>query len=284
MMFFWCVMSIMVLLCMSFVILPLLRNPRRVQTSCENTYTHTRDITTAVLLAIILPALALSLYLKWGDSTEVAAVIASHNNAVNVRQALAEFKNPEQIISKMQSVLQTHPESARGWFLLGRLYMSLGRYHEAAQAFAKADALKPHVPEVMLQYAESLFFSNEKDSAVKAVGIATAVLALQPQNEAANDEAINLLALNAYRNKHYQQAIDYWERLLPSYEPSSSDAKILLQAIATAQKQLNQRANRVAAVCHASRKENERRVQSFKLASRTEFVSVINPGCQPSLA
>ncbi len=46
-----------------------------------------------------------------------------------------------QLISELQTHLQIDPNSSRGWYLLGKLYLSQGRVAEANAAFAKAETL-----------------------------------------------------------------------------------------------------------------------------------------------
>lgn len=47
-----------------------------------------------------------------------------------------------QLITELQAHLQVDPNSSKGWYLLGKLYLSQNRITEANAAFAKAEALK----------------------------------------------------------------------------------------------------------------------------------------------
>lgn len=180
-----------------------------------------------VFLLLAIPALALSLYLKWGASQALAQQAA-------IQKTMAEFKSPDQLIEKMQAILKKRPNSTRGWFLLGRLYFSLGKFQDAANAFAKAHALEPKDTAITLQYAQALFFSGNGAAKTQAVQLAKQVLTVEAKSEA----AINLLALTAYQQGHYQAAIDYWQQLLVNYAPDSNEANTLREAITKAQKQL----------------------------------------------
>ncbi|CAN5227457.1 hypothetical protein BH10PSE19_BH10PSE19_20900 [soil metagenome] len=193
-----------------------------------------KNFWTAGFLVLALPALAVTLYLKWGFSNDLAQWYAEQQQATAVQKTMAEFKSPAELITKMQTILKQRPDSTRGWFLLGRLYFSLGKYSEAAHAFAKAHTLEAKDPAIALQYAQALFFTGQPQSKRKAVLIAKQILAI----DKTSDAAINLLALDAYQKGRYQAAIDYWEQLLSRYNSESNEAKTLLEAIAKAQSKL----------------------------------------------
>ena len=54
-----------------------------------------------------------------------------------IAQTLAS-KSPEQILKYVQSYVARHPDSAQGWYLLGKLYAKTGQRHAAAAAFRHA--------------------------------------------------------------------------------------------------------------------------------------------------
>lgn len=54
---------------------------------------------------------------------------------------LASFKSPDDIIQQLRARLDHQPHSAKGWFLLGRLYAMQGRQAEAKAAFLEAKRL-----------------------------------------------------------------------------------------------------------------------------------------------
>jgi len=62
-------------------------------------------------------------------------------NAEGYREYLYVSKI-NQLITELQTHLQADPNSSKGWYLLGKLYLSQNRIHEANAAFAKAQALE----------------------------------------------------------------------------------------------------------------------------------------------
>lgn len=189
---------------------------------------------TAIVLLIILPAAAILLYLHWGNSQSFFKWRIANQQAAQIKADMAAYGSTQNIIHALQEKLQENPDSAKGWYLLGRLYMSQQQPQQAVQAFAKANHLQPDDIQIMQNYAASLFFANHEKLDTQSRQLLQKVMALQTDNL----DAMNLYALGAYRDSDYQTAIQYWEKLL-SLVPQQSDAsKELLAMIAQAQQQL----------------------------------------------
>jgi cytochrome c-type biogenesis protein CcmH len=189
----------------------------------------------ALGLLILLPVVALALYWKIGSSQQLAQWLQSKQQAAVVQAEITQFGSTENIIVALREKLRQNPNSARGWYLLGKLYLSQQQFSPAAAAFTKANQLHPNDPETMQSYAESLFFANQQKLTPQSRALLDQVIALQPQNV----DALNLVAMGAYRQGDYQTAINYWEKLLPFFPPQSEDGKALLDVIAKAQQKLH---------------------------------------------
>ena len=187
-----------------------------------------------MLLLVALPVLALGLYLHWGSSEQLSLYYQQQHNKQAVDKTLQQLGSPQQVIEQLEMQLQAHPD-AKGWYLLGRLYMSQSLFPQAVEAFAKANQLKPNDTQTLLQYAEAQFLAQHNLS-TQAKALIEKVLAQQPDNA----EAANILAIAAYQQGDYQQAIDRWEHLLTRFPAESDDGKKLLEAIARAQAALKE--------------------------------------------
>lgn len=185
-----------------------------------------------MLLLVALPVLAMALYLHWGSSEQLNQYYQQQQNKQTVNKTIQQLGSPQQVIKKLEAQLQAHPD-AKGWYLLGRLYMSQSLFAQAVEAFAKANQLKPNDAQTILQYAEAQLLAQHNLSAQAKAWIEK-VLAQQPNNA----EAANILAIAAYQQADYQQAIDRWEQLLAHFPAESDDGQKLLAAIARAQAEL----------------------------------------------
>ncbi len=189
---------------------------------------------TAAILLIFIVSCSTILYFKWGDSKQLHQYYSAKSHAAEINDEIKNFKSPEQLINKMLAVLQQHPHSAQGWFLLGRLYSGTGKFLNAEQAFSKAIAYNPNKLNYKLEYAQADFFANNKSLSKQATLYLNQVISKEPKNLS----AINLIALNAFSHKNYQVAIDQWEALLNYFPANSTDGQVIMNAIVEAQKRL----------------------------------------------
>lgn len=219
----WIIMALMCLLAVSFVIWPLLLNRNKSR----------QEAVLIIIAAFAICLLAPLLYLSWGSSKLLSTRLILDQRAAELRQ---ELGSPKKVIEKLQQRLAEDPASAQGWYLLGKLYFSQQDFTAAAKAYAKANVLKVNDPDIMVQYAQALYFAAQHKMDQKIAKLLTHVLQLQADNSL----AINLLAIDAYQHQHYQQAIKQWQQLLNQYPPNSEDHQAVMTAIENAQQALDQ--------------------------------------------
>ena len=189
-----------------------------------------------LLLCLLVLLGSLGLYQLWGDSAGLSEYYQQQKTAVEVEAFLQEYENFGEVIEQLEQRLQYEPGDSQGWYLLGRLYVNSQRFTKASEAFGKANQLKPGDPQIMLQYALSLYFAQGNDLQGESEALLEAVLTLEPDNI----DALNLLAVDAYQKQKYEQAIAYWERLLDLFPVNSEERELLLQSIALADNRLSE--------------------------------------------
>lgn len=194
--------------------------------------THAWGLTIFFLVA--LPLVSLWLYSKLGAGSQLSAQYAAQHRAKAVQVEMTKLGSVQNVITTLAAHLQAHPD-ARGWFLLGKLYLKEQNYGEAVKALQEANRLQPQQPETLVAYAEALFFFNHRVLTAQGKRVLAQVLSLQPQQP----EALNLLAVAAYQAGDYSQAAHYWQQLLSQYASDSEDGQILLRMIADAQQKAN---------------------------------------------
>ena len=199
--------------------------------SASRLYRDQPSYKTALLLLIVFPVAALLLYLHWGASQKLQQAELLQKRVAVVKAEIEKTGSPIAIIDALKSRLQQHPQSARGWFLLGRLYMSNQQYQDAVEVFAKANQLQPKQPGIMVSYVQAQFFSDQRVLKPAGRKLIQQALSIQPNNI----NAINLLAVDAYNHNDYQKALRYWLRLMPLIPPHTKDAKVLNAMIEKAQ-------------------------------------------------
>lgn len=218
MLVFWFIILLLTIIAVGFIFVPLRKHNRLL----------------AALFLIGFPIIAISLYLKWGSSDQLMNYTLMQSHQAEINAVLSQLNTPEKVIASLRLKLKQDPSSARGWYLLGKLYLDLQKYQDAEQALVRAYKLEATNPEIMFAYAQVLFFTHQKTLTPLAKQLLNKLLIQQP-----NDiNALNLLAIDAYLHHDYQTAIDYWEKILPQFSSESEDAKQLLSMIAKAQQML----------------------------------------------
>ncbi|KAF1053996.1 MAG: Formate-dependent nitrite reductase complex subunit NrfG [Stenotrophomonas maltophilia] len=162
-----------------------------------------------LLAALLLPLLGLGLYLHWGASDKV--------------ELAREFAQPPRSLAEMterlEKAVKVQPDSAEGWYFLGRAYMTEERFDDSARAFEQAARLSGRQPEVLGQWAQALYFAAGKKMAAPAQALADEALKQNPQEVT----TLGLLGIAGFEDGRYADAIRYWERLiamLPANDPS----------------------------------------------------------------
>jgi cytochrome c-type biogenesis protein CcmH len=189
-----------------------------------------------LLGALLICALALAFVLPplWRDArrTALALVLALPLGAAGVYALLGtpdalDPKNVEipttldDAIAQLERRLVEEPNSVEGWVLLGRTRMAQQQWAEAREAFAKAQALAPDEPDLMVEYADAMMrAAPDGRFPPEAVAMLEKVVAGQPTHQR------GLFYLGAQRLQAGEpaQAAELWERLLPLLDARTADA------------------------------------------------------------
>ncbi|MCX7117092.1 MAG: hypothetical protein NTW94_04150 [Legionellales bacterium] len=189
-----------------------------------------------LLISPLMLCFAVSLYWKWGALPQWTKHLSQQQKQAQV-QALLKTAQPKDLIEKIKARLLHQPDSAQGWFLLGRLYVSQSQWQKAREAYAKAHFLKPDSPKITVNYVECLWELNHQTMNALMRELLQGVL-VQHENQ---PDALAMLAMDAFLEHAYPQAIDYWERLLNILPPQSDEAESVRKALAKAIQSMEKR-------------------------------------------
>ena len=193
------------------------------------------NLLTRIVLAPIIFLMASTGYYFWGGFAEWQDYIHQNESRERAQQVLKSIKSPQELIDKLSSKLDDSPKSAKGWYLLGRLYTSQNETNKASQAFAKAHHLNPEDEQYAVNYAHSLWLLNNQQFSAEIIDIFKNLLNKNPNQP----DALAMLAMNAYMSHDYKDAIAYWQRLLVMAPQQSEESQSIRKAIAKAQDQIN---------------------------------------------
>ncbi|WNW11099.1 c-type cytochrome biogenesis protein CcmI [Pseudomonas sp. DTU_2021_1001937_2_SI_NGA_ILE_001] len=162
-----------------------------------------------LLAALLVPLLALGLYLHYGASARVELA----------REFAAPPASLEEMTRRLERTVEAQPDSAEGVYFLGRAYMAEQRPADAARQFERAAQLSGRPPELLGQWAQALYFAENKTFTAQVRALTDEALQADP-NEVTS---LGLLGIAAFEGRRYQEAVDYWTRLqglLPEGDPS----------------------------------------------------------------
>ena len=109
----------------------------------------------AIVGALLVPALALPLYLQHGQPKLPDVPLAARLDSAVANQ---DF---DALIAKVEKHLAVKPDDAEGWRVLAPAYRGVRRWDDAANAYANLFKLEAPTPALIADYGEMLVFANE---------------------------------------------------------------------------------------------------------------------------
>lgn len=183
----------------------------------------------ATFVGVSIPLLALGLYSVIGPA-ELPEILAGQAVVpTETRNAQADTQLPDvgEMVAKLEQRLKEDPQNAEGWQMLGRSYMYMQRYNDAANAYEKSLALDEKSAAVLTEYAEALAMIREGDMLGKPTEYVLQALELEPTYP----KALWLAGAAKIQIQDYQGAINYWQRLMKMNEPGTKGALELQKRI-----------------------------------------------------
>jgi cytochrome c-type biogenesis protein CcmH len=179
-----------------------------------------------VVLAIVLPAMAVATYLLVGSPDVMV------EQAVAEEQARHTEQDIDKLINQQKEHVAQNPDDAGAWAALGMTYSGLDRWKEAEEALARAYALQPKEALVVSAYAEALAINAGRDLTGRPMELVREALELAPQDP----KALELAAVNAFQQQEYSKASYYFRQLLKVLPEDSSYAADIAGAMREARR------------------------------------------------
>jgi cytochrome c-type biogenesis protein CcmH len=164
-----------------------------------------------------VPLLALGVYLLIGNPGSIALQ----------DEAQATQRQIEGMVERLAAKLKDHPEDAEGWKMLGRSYGALGRFQEAAEAYAKAAARAPRDADLLVDLADVLAMANGQRLAGDPEKLLERALQIDPKNL----KALALAGTAAFNRADFAGAAARWERMLALLPAESEDARVVRENV-----------------------------------------------------
>jgi len=191
--------------------------------------TPSSNLVMIVVVALVLPAAALATYFHLGRPGQPDLPFAERPAPTRLA---ADTKNSElsSVTEQLKTRLQREPGDLRGWMLLGRSYMSLSQFSDAAEAYGRAYGLSGEDGEIGSEYAEALSLAANSVITPLAFGIFRDGLAADPFNA----KARFYLAMKKAQDGDIQGALQGWIDLAALSDPDAPWMPVLSAQIARA--------------------------------------------------
>ena len=168
----------------------------------------------AIALVVIVPIAAFLIYQRLGTPDATVLADATTGHEVSEKQILA-------MVDALAARLKQHPDDADGWVLLGRSYLALERFPEAADAYAHANALIKDDANLLADYADVLAMTQNRTLAGRPAALVAQALAIDPKNR----KALALAATVALEAHDIPKSLGYWKALAAELPPGSEEAR-----------------------------------------------------------
>ncbi|MCI9876653.1 c-type cytochrome biogenesis protein CcmI [Pseudomonas atacamensis] len=212
-----------------------------------------------LLAAVLVPVLGLGLYLHFGAADKVELT----------REFAQAPQSMEEMTQRLERAVAAQPDSAEGLYFLGRTYMAQDRPADAAKMFERAANLAGRQPELLGQWAQAQYFADGKKWSEQIQKLTDEALKADPKEVT----SLGLLGIAAFEGERYQEAIDYWSRLLAQLPPDDNSRVALQGGIERAAERLKASGGKVA---QAAAPKAALLTVSVDLAS--ELKSKVQPG------
>lgn len=188
------------------------------------TQTARLGIVLPLVAAALIPIMGTGLYMYWGSSDKVALTLSLAQEPDTI----------EELIERLEKVVDLQPDSVDAWFFLGRNYMNQGRAKDAAQAFERAMQFAGRQPEILAQWVQAQYFAGDKQWQPAYQEAVDAVLAARP-----NDATmLGFVGIAAFESGRFEVAKAAWNRLLAQMDPRDPSAQAVLTGIERAEQAL----------------------------------------------
>jgi cytochrome c-type biogenesis protein CcmH len=146
---------------------------------------------------------------------------------------IAQQEMIRSMVDGLAARLQANPDDLEGWLMLGRSEVVIGDSAKAADAYEHARNLRPDDPSIALNEVEVLLADRKLEDPLteREVALLKRIEVLNPQQPL----ALWFLGMNAAQQRQFDQARQYWNRLLAVMPAGASERETVTAALAAIQ-------------------------------------------------
>lgn len=149
-----------------------------------------------------------------------------------INEAHTASKNDRYIIN-LQNRLRDNPNNGDLWYELGQAYALNNNFDEALICYANAEKLLGKRAAVLSAKATTHYYDNKQKMTPEIRAMIEEALSLDKNDSA----GLLLLASDSFLNNNYQQALDYWRKVLDGND-ESINRRAIIQSMEMARQML----------------------------------------------
>ena len=188
-------------------------------------YREERNLAMALLIALLVPLMAVPLYFKLGAQTELAVTEAFMNPDVS----------QQELLSTLEEWSEKRPDSSQALYLLGGRYLSSGQLDKAVSSYRRLYELAGSSSDASALLAQALFLEAESQVTGEVRRLYLESLNLDPTNTI----ALGIKGIDAFVQADYREAVDAWSKALEN-ETDPTSRQFLASGISKARAQLGE--------------------------------------------
>ncbi|MGM0570115.1 c-type cytochrome biogenesis protein CcmI [Marinobacter sp.] len=196
---------------------------------------HRRRSTWAVVVVavVLLPAGVFLLYQEWGALGKVEQYQAMQELQQQGGDRMAQMTD---LTRQLSDRLEADPDNPDGWAMLGRSYMRMERYPDAAQAFERLADVAGRDADKAVAWglsAQAWFFESQGAMTDEVTRAMDRAREYNP-NEV---NTLGLLGIHAFEQRNFEEAIRHWEKII-EVAPDHPQLPSIREGVARAYQQL----------------------------------------------
>jgi len=182
----------------------------------------------ASIVGFLLPVVAIGLYIFLGEPRAISGAPVLAEEAV---PHAVQREQIEEMVKRLAAKLQTSPEDAEGWAMLGRSYAYLGRFEDAMAAYEQAMKRRPDDARLLADYADMYATTRGGGSLMgEPEKLIKRALSLDPDQP----KALALAGTIAFQKEDFAGAVRHWERAIAVMPEDSPFARQIASGLAEA--------------------------------------------------
>lgn len=189
----------------------------------------TNHMPLAIAVAVFITLSSLAVYLMYGAPGMPSFPVAERQAGPLANAPLG------QLIAKVEARLRAQPQNGDGWEVIAPVYFKLGRYRDAANAFARAAEIKGETIERLGGFAEATVLAADGIVSEDARLAYQKILKLQP----GQPQARFWLALSSEQDGQLSDALAEYKAILAAAPADASWRSSLEQRIAELSRRLS---------------------------------------------